>query len=140
MWIWIIGAAIVCCVVAAFAQAEEDEEKKKVAARRPDALIRLFSEEFPDFSGAVTFSKAEAAIKAWDTAIASYNYKKHLKIFDKKKFKNDNAAKQAMSHVTQSVAQEISPEFVSYLSNRPVDEAYASMRRAMDSSVTLAGQ
>lgn len=140
MWFWIIGAIVVCCVIAAFAQASEDEEKKKVAAKRPDAFIRLFSEEFPDFSGNITFAKAEAAIKAWDEAIASNHFTKHLKIFDKTKFKNDHAAKQAMNHVIHSVAQQISPEFTSYVMNKPLDESYASMRRAMDSSVTLAGQ
>lgn len=140
MWFWIIGAVIVCCIIAAVAQASEDEDKKKVAAKRPDAFIRLFSEEFPDFSGSITFAKAEAAIKAWDAAIASNSFTKHLRIFDNTKFKNDHAAKEAMDHVIHSVAQQISPEFVSYILNKPLSESYASMRRAIDSSVTLAGQ
>ena len=140
MWFWIIGAVVVCCIIAAVAQASEDDENKKVAAKRPDALIRLLAEEFPDFSGSITFAKAEAAIKAWDEAIASKDYTRHLKIFDQTQFKNDQAAKEAKYHVMHVVAPRISPDFAAYAINKPIDESFASMNRAMSSSVTLAGQ
>ncbi|NIZ59848.1 hypothetical protein DL239_02530 [Sedimentitalea sp. CY04] len=140
MWIWIIGAVVVCCIIAGVAQASEDDEKKKLAAKRPDAFVRLFSEEFPDFSGNITFAKAEAAIKKWDEAIVSYDFTKHQKLFDKTKFKNVDSANQAMSYLINCVAKEISIEFVEYIQKNSMEASYAAMRRAMDSSLTLAEQ
>ena len=136
MWIWIIGAIVVCVVIAAFAQAQEDEEKKNVAAKLPDAFTRLFSEEFPNFSGNITFTKAEAAIKAWDTGFEDREYTKHKHWFREGYFKNEDAKLIAETYLVSKLAKEISHEFLAYVQENPV-EGFNTVNRVIISSRTL---
>lgn len=147
MWILIIIAVVICCIIAGISQSSEDAAEaesiriaNQIAAKRPDAFIRLFQEEFPNYAGTITFSKAEAAIREWERAADSKEYKRHLKMFNKGKFKNAHAAKTAMSYIVRCTASEISPEFLIYVDENPLEDSYMGIRRAIHSSNTLANE
>ncbi len=165
MWFWIITAAVICCVIGAIVENEEKKEAqaeqakiaqaeqakiaqaeqakitqdKKVSAKLPDAFIRLFSEEFPDFQNQITYSRAEAAIATWNNSVAADDYTRHLKFFNNNEFKNDVAHREAATYVVTNVAREISPELLEYAKNNP-EQSYATLRRVIISSFTLANQ
>jgi hypothetical protein len=141
MWILGVIAVIICCIIAAAMSDAQDAENKKsanqMAAKRPDAFIRLFSEEFPDFASQMTFSRSEAALRAWDAAVRSNDYTKHLMFFDKTKFKNAAAMREAARYVNRNVAAQISREFAEHAEQDP-EATYLALRRAITSSLTLA--
>ncbi|MEL7240261.1 MAG: hypothetical protein AAGK78_15490, partial [Planctomycetota bacterium] len=86
---WIIVAIIVVVLLCSLSSSSEsnadaqkqlaEAQQKQLAdqssARRPEALRRLFDEEFPEYSGQLTYAKAERFISRWDEVIASSEYK-----------------------------------------------------------------
>lgn len=158
MWLLIIMGIFACWVISAIGNAAKDEEianqsqtiavqsqeiaqiNRQIAAKRPDAFIRLFKEEYPIFADALTFSKAEGAINTWNWALGQKGYTQHLTIFDKSKFKTDEAFLQAASFMSLQLAQEVSNEFRDYVLLAPVEETYLTIRRIINSSYTLASQ
>ncbi|MEM7215182.1 MAG: hypothetical protein AAF423_06530 [Pseudomonadota bacterium] len=147
MWILIIVAIVICCIVAGIAQSSEDaateqrdQNIRQIAAKRPDAFIRLFQEEFPDFAEDITFSKAESAIEEWNRALESNDYKQHLSFFNKSQFKDADAAQKARRFLMGNVANEISSEFLEHVLENPIEDSFNAMHRIIRSSLTLAGE
>ena len=141
-WIILIVAAGICSAISSAAEEEEkkntEKEKKLLEAKQPDALIRLFSEEFPDFGNDMTFSKAQEVLKTWNSVAASSDYKKHVKFFDNTSFKSEADCQLAMSYMMREIGGIISSEFREY-ANENVEYSYSTMRRAITASLTLAG-
>lgn len=146
IWFVIIAIVVICCIVAAFNESNEEAAKaieaqndKQIAAKRPDAFIRLFSEEFPDFAGQLTFSKSEEIIQCWERISVSSDFRKHFKLFSKDEFKSPSNEQTAMRYIMLNVANNVSSDFEEYV-NDNLKGSYAAMRRAINSSKTLAAQ
>jgi opacity protein-like surface antigen len=139
MWIVIIIVVVACCAIAAAAAGKDEEEKKQTEAARPDAFIRLFSEEFPEFGNNLTFAKSEAAISAWEKTTKKYAYQRHLKLFDQTTLKDGTGGDKARRLAATETAKHISAEFLSFCEIN-VHQSYDGLSRAIKSSVTLAAK
>lgn len=115
----------------------KDQEERSSASRRPDALVRLFAEEFPRFSDDITYAKADELLEKFD-------------LMWKADLVQDTLATRGGgrdSLVTDPDVQRwfimkvtpiISPGFHDYASKNP-EEFMAGLLRAINSSSKLAG-
>ena len=66
-------------------KSKNEEDEKRANARRPDAVIRLIKEEFPDEKLDITYTKADRIIAYWEDHII--HEQKNVRFFNKNKFK-----------------------------------------------------
>ena len=72
MWILIAIGVVVVCVIAAAAAGESEKQEKTAAAKRPEALVRLFNEEFRSLGASLTYAQADQAVKNWEKLEKSF--------------------------------------------------------------------
>ena len=131
---------ILICICAGVAQMAEGQEKKAAddaTAKRPDALKRLLSEEFRDFSDDFTFARCEVALKTFEAVSKSAQIRNHLTVFGNK-WKSSGAEAQAASVYAQAIAPIFSDRFGRYAAADPLT-FWRGFSNALNSSKTLAG-
>lgn len=135
MWIVIGLVVVVCCIAAAAAEGESDKQKKEAASKRPDALVRLFNEEFGSSGATLTYAQADNALKQWAKLEKSFAWSGTRK-FSGSDFSSEKAKIKAAKLLNERVIS--GPGVDEMARNNPALFA-EKMFAVLESSKTLSG-
>lgn len=135
MWIVVAIVVIGCCIAAAASGAEEEKQKKEAGAKRPEALARLFNEEFSGIGATLTYTQADVTVKNWEKLEKSFAWSS-TRSFTGKKFSSEKAKIKAAKLLNERVIS--GPGIDEMARNNPA--AFADkMVAVLESSKTLSG-
>ena len=135
MWILIAIGVVVVCVIAAAAAGESEKQEKTAAAKRPEALVRLFNEEFRSLGASLTYAQADQAVKNWEKLEKSFAWLGTRNLFGTK-FSSDKSKKRAAQLLNERV---LSGPAVDQMARDNPSLFVDKMMAILESSKTLSG-